>query len=47
MNWNVALGLGLAASAGLSESVWGTTVLSAFIFLMSDGSNLAVGYAEG
>mmetsp|Transcript_39556 Transcript_39556/g.112189 ORF Transcript_39556/g.112189 Transcript_39556/m.112189 type:complete len:474 (-) Transcript_39556:235-1656(-) len=47
MNRNVALGLGLAASAGLSESVWGTTVLSAFIYLLTDGSNLAVGYAEG
>uniref|UniRef100_A0A061R3F8 Mfs general substrate transporter n=1 Tax=Tetraselmis sp. GSL018 TaxID=582737 RepID=A0A061R3F8_9CHLO len=46
-NWNVVLGLVLAASAGLSESVWGTTVLSAFIYLLSDGSNVTVGYSEG
>lgn len=47
MNWNVGLGLGLAAFAGLSESIWGATVLSVFIYLLTGGSNTTVGYAEG
>jgi hypothetical protein len=46
-NWNVVLGISVAAVAGLSESVWSSTVLSAFIYLLTGGSNLSVGYAEG
>eukprot|EP00873_Tetraselmis_striata_P014795 jgi/Tetstr1/435059/TSEL_024029.t1 len=46
-NWNVGLALLVAAAGGLSESIWGTTVLSAFIYLTTDGSNFIVGWAEG
>ncbi len=43
---NVYLMILLCAGWGLSDSIWTGTLIVAWIFLLSDGSNSAVGYIE-
>jgi len=43
---NVYMMLALCASWGLADSIWTGTLIVAWIFLLSDGSNSAVGYIE-
>mmetsp|Transcript_39287 Transcript_39287/g.122997 ORF Transcript_39287/g.122997 Transcript_39287/m.122997 type:complete len:385 (+) Transcript_39287:269-1423(+) len=46
MNTNVRWALLQAAGAGVADSVWTTTVVSSFLYVLADKSNTAVGAIE-
>ena len=46
MNYNVKLTYLVVACAGVAESIWNGTVLVSYLYLLGNGSNSVVGFAE-